>query len=104
MPHAWLAYGIGHLTTLARSTSALWQLCTLIGHSIYGRRVLVYYCHNMYMIIPVLSLPVVTVGACRHVIEAFPSTLASCVGQTELQFEDDWPLSISLFRLFQSFA
>lgn len=62
MPHAWLAYGIGHLTTLARPTSALWQLCPLIGHGIYGRRVLVYYCHGMYMTIPISSLLVVTVG------------------------------------------
>lgn len=35
----------------------------------------------------------------------FPPHLPLCVGQTELQFEGDgWPLSISLFRLFQSFA
>lgn len=106
MPHAWLAYGIGHLTTLARPTSALWQLCPLIGHGIYGRRVLVYYCHGMYMTIPISSLLVVTVGdmPSRH-RSFFPPHLPLCVGQTELQFEGDgWPLSISLFRLFQSFA
>ena len=77
MPHAWLAYGIGHLTTLARPTSALWQLCPLIGHGIYGRRVLVYYCHGMYMTIQYRHYWSLPLGTCRHVTEAFPSTLAS---------------------------